>query len=269
MVDILTPLMGVLIHEFVSRGVDALFRDRARASVDVVTLPDAQPPVAHGRVQLVAPGALRPYWVLVGITNRVGTTHCIPVLYGEYLDVTVSRGEYELGAMFLSKSAGFDEKPRLMALGETYDVIASGGLQSLKIFGRYPSDAEIVEMRAQAPASGLNFILPPTTADIARARQNFRLTGAGQRPALARTIRPGSPTASPRLRATPSSSQLGKVKIAFCGATHTRGVRCQTVVQSGRQICFLHRWMIAKGKSVFWFDSGRRILPEEIRRLPG
>lgn len=200
--------------------------------------------------------------------------------------------EYDLAALFFSQPKHFNDLPSLLALGSEHELLMSRGLQSVQIFGRYPSDQEISWLAKQASPSGLRFKLPPTRAQRLSSlqRQVPALEGLRtsrvdklfdeqgrlrSRPTLAaerlrrdppRLVTPAHSTPQLPQRTSPQPPRKPSPPVydTTCQARTRRGQRCRKPAQSARtSVCEMHIDMIAAGKRVLWHETGTQIRLKE------
>ncbi len=216
-------LLSILVSEFAKSGFDALFAhvesrptapmsqaaSAGQLSMSIVDLVSGAPATARASVHLSATTAsIGPYWVLFGVHPAAGEPRVTPVLYGEPVELRVTRGQYGLSALFLTKPASFIEKPFLVAVGSAHEVLASSWVQQVAVSGSPPTKEQLEHLKAQVPAGNLPFrlpaarlALPPANLQPARsARWTPRLQPAKPAlpPAKPQPAKPALPPAKPQ-----------------------------------------------------------------------
>jgi hypothetical protein len=258
------PLSAVLLSSLVSElargGMEAFFNHLDAPPAPVQPTPEARPePVSIIDLTSGRPGSVRatvdlavktvlgqpsPYWALFGIQAAQGARSTHFALYGDPVELKVVPGRYDLSALFLTKPASFKDKPFLVAMGSTHEVLASSRVQQVALIGSPPTTKQIQQLNAERPGEPLPFRLPGSTAPSA--------------PSIA---------LSPRL----APSQLPRTTLAGRDGVFTLGKGCGARDASGRQctnaapfsedfggyLCYKHKKAAMKGKYLVWEDGSQ------------
>jgi hypothetical protein len=313
MVEPFSALFGVLISELARGGFEAYFEhreSRPAAPVGPMMQPRPEPvsiidlttnnPVAVRAtvnlsvttVGLIGFNQLQPYWALFGVQAAEGAPRVTPVLYREPVELRVAPGQYGLSALFLTKPASFGDKPFLVAVGYTHEVLASSRVQRVALSGSPPTAGQIQQLKARQSGKPLPFRLAASAALPARPQPAIPnvgrpIFGSPARPqsAILNVARPvfGSP-------ARPQSAILNVARPVFgsparpqpaipnvggrvfppsertmvlpwpCQARNAGGHLCGQPVPIRRinlmKLCSAHLTAVQNGEHVVWHSSG-------------